>query len=173
MLVHSKAPPTRTTPLPFPFPFSPSPSLPSLTHRQLISRLRDLPFFLTLYSLTLPAFFRLQPHSFGCPRRSFWHSFTLVVPCSQTSPDFSRRSISSLTRHSLSKSTLNSLNLLTAFQRSLVFTTFFFAFIIIIFYSLLFPAWVFFILKKKHCLSDSFEFPRLRPARSSPRSLAI
>lgn len=63
---------THARPPSLPFPFSSSsPSLLSLTHRQLISRLRDLPFFLILYSLTLPAFFRLQPHSFGCPRRSF------------------------------------------------------------------------------------------------------
>lgn len=104
-----KGPPphARTTPLPFLFSFSPSPSLPSLTHRQLISRLRDLPFFLTLYSLTLPAFFRLQPHSFGCPRRSFWHSFTLVS-CS-LQPDITRlfttfRFVTPLATLSLSKS---------------------------------------------------------------------
>lgn len=147
-----KGPPphARTTPLPFPFPFSPSPSLPSLTHRQLISRLRDLPFFLTLYSLTLPAFSGYSLTLSAVLDALFWHPFTLVVPpCSQTSPDFSTLHLVTPLA-TLSKSTLNSLNLLTVFPRSLVFTTFFLLLLLLLSFSIqfFFPFGVFFTLKK-------------------------
>lgn len=160
VLVHSKAPPphARTTPLPFPFPFSPSPSLPSLTHRQLISRLRDLPFFLTLYSLTLPAFSGYSLTLSAVLDALFWHPFTLVVPCSRHHPTFHDVPPRHSTRHSLSKSTLNSPQLVDGISTFFGLHHFFLAFIIIIFHSVLFPVWGFLYTKENTCLSDPLNF---------------
>lgn len=151
-------PHARTTPLPFPFPFSPSPSLPSLTHRQLISRLRDLPFFLTLYSLTLPAFSGYSLTLSAVLDALFWHPFTLVVPCSRHHPTFHDVPPRHSTRHSLSKSTLNSPQLVDGISTFFGLHHFFLAFIIIILHSVLFPVWGFLYTKENTCLSDPLNF---------------